>query len=439
MIWLLNSPPRQATRKRGDTITMKIILILCMISCFLSSAHSFPLQDWYPKAPPLPLAQGKVIQVFNVNELLQAVQQVNPGETIALHDGTYYLPRYIEIRTDSVTLRGASGDRDAVIIDGSKSMHNELIGFRACADVTVADLTIQNTAWNGFKINSDDNVQRLTIYNCVIRNIWQRGVKSVIVPEVVREKYRPKDFRIQYCLFYNDHPKRFSDDPSDTGQTFNGNYIGGIDAMYPRGWTISDNVFVNINGRAREGRGCVFLWHHAEDCIIERNIIIDCDVGIALGNSSGIGEGMSSIHATNMIVRNNFITRTPESGILADYTKDCMILNNTIYDPENRMRRLIRIVHDNEGLILLNNLCSGPGISIETLDSIENIQNLIGDFSICFKDPRNGDLHLKEPCPQIVDQGTETDSVSTDIDRHARNEKIDIGADEWKPELTHIH
>ncbi len=61
--------------------------------------------------------------------------------------------------------------------------------------------------------------------------------------------------------------------------------MGGIDVMYAKDWILSDNVFVGIQGRTRGARGAVFLWHETEDCVVERNVIIDCNTGIALGNS----------------------------------------------------------------------------------------------------------------------------------------------------------
>src|SRR5688500_570133 len=137
----------------------------------------------------------------------------------------------------------------------------------ACSGVTLADLTLENIRWNGIKIDSENGVQRLRIYNCVLHNIWQRAVKGVKVPAADRERLRPRGMRIEYCLFYNDRPKQFSDDPADTPQNFNGDYIGGIDVMYPQGWSISDNVFVGIRGRTGQARGAVFLWHDARDCI----------------------------------------------------------------------------------------------------------------------------------------------------------------------------
>ncbi len=407
-------------------------ILFSIILTFTSTNAIVP--SWISEAPRFAAPKGNCINVSSVDELFTAVETVKPGETILLNDGIYYMPRYIEIRTDDVTLRSASGNRNAVILDGSKSTHGELVGFLSCSGVTVADLTIQNIKWNGFKINANYNVQNLTIYNCVIHNIWERGVKSVRVPEKNREEIRPKNIQIKHCLFYNDHPKQFSDDSKDTPKTFNGNYIGGIDTMHAKGWTISDNVFIGIQGRTREGRGCVFMWHHAEDCVIERNVIIDCDVGIALGNSSGIGEGQSSVHGTNMIVRNNFITRTPETGILADYTKDCKIVNNTIFDPANQMNRLIRIVHNNENLIVANNLLSGPGMSIETKDTIQLKQNSIGAFGSQFVNTQDGNLHLSTNVEELVDKGAPLPFVNEDIDHQIRDQAIDIGADEWMRE-----
>lgn len=397
------------------------------------AASDIPSYGWFPKSPPLLAPQGKSTTVSTVEELFTAVGRAQPGETIFLQDGVYHLPRVLEIRTDGVTLRSVSGNRHAVILDGGRSRLGELVSFRRCSDVTVADFTIQNVLWNGFKINSDDNVQRLTIRNCVIHNIWQRGVKGVTVPAGRREEIRPKGCRVEYCLFYNDHAKRFEDDPSDTPQTFGGNYIGGIDTMFAKNWTIRGNVFINIQGRTREGRGCVFMWHHAEGCVIEGNIIVDCDVGIALGNSSGIGAGMSSVHGTGMIVRNNFITRAPESGIVADYTRDCVIVNNTVFDPQNRLRRLLRVVHDSAGLEARNNLFSGTGISIESQDDMTIENNLLGNYSACFRQTEQGDLHLAKPCEAIVDRGIVLENVKEDIDGQARQDAPDIGADEWEP------
>ena len=171
----------------------------------------------------------------------------------------------------------------------------------------------------------------------MIHNVWQRGIKGVGVPEKDREKLRPTDCRVQYCLFYNDHPKQPGDDDRTPSAATT---WAAWTSCTPSGWTISDNVFVGIHGRTGEARGAIFLWVDAEDCIVERNMIIDCDCGICLGNSHR-GEG-TAVHCTRCTVRNNFVTRCPENDILADYTRDCKILHNTVYDPKSRFQRLIR-------------------------------------------------------------------------------------------------
>jgi hypothetical protein len=384
-----------------------------------------PVQKWFPKAPALPKANGPTVLVSDVRELMDALNNAKAGQTILIEDGHYMMPRYVEISADNVTLRSASGHRERVIIDGAESRHREILGVRACSGVTIADLTIQNIQCNGFKINSETNVQNLTIYNCIIHNIWQRGVKGVRVPKEDRDAIRPKNCRIQYCLFYNDRPKRLSDDPADIAK---GNYIAGIDVMFAKDWIISDNVFVGIQGRTYEGRGAVFLWHDSQDCVIERNIIIDCDVGLQLGNPYKLDE--IQYHCVRCIARNNFITRAPEAGIVAVYTKDCKILNNTIQDPTSKLHRLVRMVFTNDGLLIANNLLSGPGIRNESESKITFVNNVIKDVSDDFIDPAQGNLHLKSNATVAIDKGKALPEVVEDIDGQRRDSKPDIGADE---------
>jgi hypothetical protein len=419
---------------RGDmkvsqsAVAMTFLLGLLLVPGPCTSyaeAPQSPEQNWFPKAPPLPSPQGDVVHVSTVGELMKAIEEARPGQTILVADGHYLMPRYTEIHADNVALRGAPGHRERVVLDGAKSQHIELLGVRACCGVTIADLTIQNIRANGFKINSQTNVQNLTIYNCIVHNIWQRGVKGVKVPPQDREAIRPKGCRVQYCLFYNDRPKQLSDDPADIAQ---GNYIAGIDVMYAKDWVISDNVFVGIQGRTFEGRGAVFLWFDAQGCTVERNIIIDCDVGLQLGNPHR-ADGVQ-YHCVGCVARNNFITRAPEAGIVAVYTKDCKILHNTIHDPQSRLHRLVRTVLTNDGLCIAGNLISGPGMRNESHSDIKLVNNLVKDMTGVFTDPNHGNLHLASTAVEVIDRGTALPEVGDDIDGQRRDARPDIGADE---------
>jgi hypothetical protein len=409
----------------------KLLCCFCSFLLFATAIAAEPARlpdfSWLQKAPPLPPPAGQVIRVATVDELFRAADVVRPGGTILLEDGHYMMPRYFELRTDNVTLRSASGRRDRVVLDGTQSRHGELVGITGCSGVTIADLTIQNVKYNGFKLNSNLKAHRVTIYNCVIRNIWQRGVKGPAVPEKDAEELSPRDCRIQYCLFYNDRPKSYEDDSTDRADTFRGNYVGGIDVMQARGWVIADNVFWGIRGRTGEARGAVFLWMDSRDCIVERNVIVNCDSGICLGNSH---RARFPIHCTGCIVRNNFIVGAPENGILADYTKDCKILHNTIHNPDSRLKRLIRLVHDNDGLLVANNLLSGPEMRIETQSNIQVRDNLTQVVSDAFVDIHSGNLHLKGRLSGPGAVVSRLSDAPEDFDRQKRTEKTDVGADQ---------
>jgi hypothetical protein len=406
---------------------VQIMLACLLVSGFARADDALPAQSWFPKAPPLPRPAGEVLRVTTVDQLFQAARDARPGGTIVVAPGHYYVPTVLELRTDDVTLRGESGDRNAVILDGERSRHGELLTITGCSGVTIADLTIQNVRWNGFKLNYDRGTRRVTLYNCVARNIWQRMVKAPRGAEHEREGTLSPDCRIQYCLFHNDRPKRFADDSDDKPDNFGGNYVGGIDAMRARGWVISDNVFSGIRGRTREGRGAVFLWVDSSDCIVERNIVIDCDAGICLGNSY---RGDHPVSCTNCIVRNNFVTGGPEAGIFAGFTKNCKILHNSIHDPASRFKRLVRIFGETEGLVLANNLLSGPNPQIETNDKIEIHGNYVRDVTDQFVDPAAGNLHLKGAIDGVSGAVARLPEVLEDIDRKKRSDKTDIGAHE---------
>ena len=108
----------------------------------------------------------------------------------------------------------------------------------------------------------------------------------------------------------------------------------------------------------REARGAVFLWHDSRDCVVERNVIVELrlrDLPRQFAQAGG-RRGPLPDH----VVRNNFVCRGPENGILADHTRDCAILHNTVHDPRSRLGRLIRIVHDNDGLVVTTTCSAAP-------------------------------------------------------------------------------
>ena len=138
------------------------------------------------------------------------------------------------------------------------------------------------------------------------------------------------------------------------------------------------------------------------------------------------------MHCTGCIVRNNFVSRGPQAGLVTVYTRDCRLLNNTIFHPQNRLGRLIRVVFENENLLIANNLLCGPDIRIESESSIRRHANLAADVASLFVDPLRGNLHLGRADPRIVDRGAATADVTTDIHMRPRRNNPDLGAHEWQ-------
>jgi hypothetical protein len=94
------------------------------------------------------------------------------------------------------------------------------------------------------------------------------------------------------------------------------------------------------------------------------------------------------------------------------------------------MGRLIRVVHDNPGLVVANNLLDGPPVRLDTQAAVDLRGNLNGDHAALFVDPARGDLHLKPPAAAARHKGVPMPDVTDDIDGRKRAAAPDVGADE---------
>jgi len=126
------------------------------------------------KAPPLPDPAGRVVGVRTTAELFAAAGNARDGDTIVLADGVY---EGVDELRDGVTLRGASGDRERVILDAG-CRFTKMLRVRGARDLTVADVTFRNCKQYGIFMLGDSDVQRPRIHNVKFHNIWVRGVKG---------------------------------------------------------------------------------------------------------------------------------------------------------------------------------------------------------------------------------------------------------------------
>ena len=383
-----------------------------------------PIPPWFPKAPPLPPPRGEVIRVATVDELLAAVDRVGPGGTILLADGHYQLPRVIVLdHKKDIALRSASGDPTKVIVSGkgweSQAKGDDLLHIGRCEGVTVADLTFTDCRSYGIKVEAENAPKDVHIYNCHFRDIGVRAIKGSAGQDPNTHAVKGS---VRYCSFENTRVP-----PADW--LFGGDYIAAIDMMALEDWTFSDNVFRNIKGRHGGGRAAIFLWVRSRGVVVERNLILNCDRGVAFGNpgqSTANLAGERLAYVTDGVIRNNFITGGPDCGIELWYAERIKVLHNTIWRPEQNWSRGIRIGTGTAQTDVVNNLVHGE-IRLEGGEA-QVRQNLAGRLDGYFVDPASGNLALTPAANRAIDQGVPLPEVADDIRRRPRSNHPDLGA-----------
>ncbi|MCA9899218.1 MAG: hypothetical protein H6654_19030 [Ardenticatenaceae bacterium] len=392
----------------------------------------------------LPAPSGNIVNVSTVSALENAVNNASSGDTILIADGTYTLNGvYLRIDTPNVTLRSASGNRVAVVLDGNY-ITTEIIQIVA-SNVTVADVTLREAYYHPIHVMTSaagDTVNTL-IYNV---HLIDPGEQAIKINPAVDGTY-PDDGVIA-CSHL---------ELTDAGRPFirNNCYTGGIDAHQAEGWTIRDNLIEGFwcqNGLSEHG---IHLWRGCRDTLVERNTLRENARGIGFGladsgDARTYGDnpcpsaGGGYVDHYGGIIRNNFVFVSSASLFASEYGFDCgiclwqacgaQIFNNTVVSTQAPFSS-IEWRFDNTDIELRNNLVSHNlrdrgGTAVLS----HNLQN--APLAL-FADAANGDLHLLGTATAAIDQAIALAEVSDDVDGEPRpaGAAPDIGADEVLPQL----
>lgn len=386
--------------------------------------------QWFPNAEPLRPPQGQVIRAATVDELFAAVERISPGGTILLADGHYRLPRVIVLEgKKDIAIRSAGGNPESVTLSGrgwdSNAKGDDIIHVGRCEGVTIADLTFADCRSYGVKVEAENAPKDIHIYNCRFRDIGVRAIKGSAGQD---PNVRAVKGSVRYCRFENTRIP-------PAGWLFGGDYIAAIDMMALEDWTFSDNVFRNIKGRNGGGRAAIFIWVRSLRVVVERNLIVNCDRGVAFGNpgqSTANIAGKPLVYVSDGIIRNNFIAGGPDCGIELWYAERVKVCNNSIWRPERNWGRGIRIGTGTSDADIVNNLVHGE-IRLEG-GRARLAQNLAGRLEGYFVDPTSGDLTLTPAAAGAIDQGVSLPEVADDIRGRSRTGRPDLGAWEIDPE-----
>jgi len=393
--------------------------------------------------PPLPPPSGPVVHVSNVTELEAAVNGASSGTTILVADGYYPLDGvYLRLTTADVTLRSASGDREAVVLDGN-DITTEIAQIVA-SGVTIADLTLREALYHPIHVMSTDSSDTLDtwIYNVHVIDPGQQAIK--INPAGSPPAYYPDDGVIA-CSHI---------ELTDSGRARMGPdcYTGGIDAHQAQGWVIRDNLVEGFWCPEGLSEHAIHMWISSRDTLVERNVLRD--------NARGVGFGMREeggartyeddpcpsadggyVDHYGGIVRNNFVFAGDSRLFASASGFDCgiclwqacgaRVLHNTVASTQDPFSS-IEWRFERTDVDVVNNLVT------HNLRDRGGTARLSGNLEeqplSTFVDGDNGNLHLSATATAAIDQVDAPADVSEDIDGDPRpvGSASDVGADEYR-------
>lgn len=425
---------------------LRVTVVLGLLCVMIPGSVPVRAKVWATTyCPPLSPAIGDVFRVSTVAGLRDAVRRLAPGTTILVADGTYHLDgEALWIDVPNVSLRSASGKREAVILDGGY-VTTEMVTV-AASNVIIADLTLRRAQTHPIHVVSTDSgpTRHTLIYNVHILDPGQQAIK--INPHGARTYFADEGTvacsRIEL---------------TDAGRShvwaINGScYTGGIDGHQAQDWTVRDNTIEGFWCERDLAEHGIHFWTGSRDTLVERNVLVDSARGIGLGLvQSGDGRvygddpcpGAGYVGHYGGLVRNNWVFARRGALFTSEYGFDCgiclaqacgtQVLHNTVVSIRAPFSS-IEWRFGNTRADVMNNLVShnlrdrGGNASLSG-----NLQN--APLAL-FVDGANGDLHLNADADTALDRGVDlaTGLCDADVDGDPRPQGAarDIGADELR-------
>ncbi len=335
-----------------------------------------------PTAPPLPLpAADRIVRVSTEPQLQAAVRYLKTGTTIVLAPGRYRLSKTLALRgVADVTLRGESGTRESVVLEGSgMGTPNDAAPYgiwtgAGVERLTVANLTIRDFYRHALIFNA--GTQQPHVYNVRLVDIGEQFIKS--------NPGGPNGAVHRGIVEYS---------VLEYTRTARSDYTNGIDVHGGKGWVIRRNVFRNI--QAPDGRlagPAVLVWNHARDTVTEDNLFFNCARGISYGLVRRDGYD----HQGGLI-RNNVVHRAigqaGDVGIHVADSPGTRIVQNTVYLGGSYPAPIEVRFNGSVGVVVGNNLSDGPVVGRDGAmpEMLGNITNATAAF---FVDAAQGDVRL---------------------------------------------
>ncbi|MEE9311495.1 MAG: right-handed parallel beta-helix repeat-containing protein, partial [Planctomycetota bacterium] len=308
---------------------MKLLLLLALLASSISAA------DIYVDASSGNNSNAGTIGAPKLT-LDNAINAASANDTIQLRAGTY--AGDVKIDVNNLTVQSYTGEWAVVSVGTSSSSDSQCIWITA-ANVTLKDLEIQGGYNYCIKVEGTNGH---IIEDCKVHGSGRDCFK--LVPH-------SDNITVRRCEIY------------DSGQRDNSN-AEGIDNVNADNMQVYDCYFHDI---ATNG---VYAKGGAVDCVIERNLIVDCGTGgIFLGfstdsvwmNNAGFDNNPLYYENINGTVRNNIVVNTVYAGIGMCSALNPKIYNNTLINVATSGMSALHF-HPRDGDNDLNPPCTGVDI-----------------------------------------------------------------------------
>ena len=360
--------------------------------------------------PPLPPPTGIVIEISNESDLRDQALNAVSSTTLLVAAGTYHLTDYLHVMVADLAIRGATGNRDDVILDFGGMTVGHFGILVDADDVTIADLTIRNAVDHGVSIQGTD---RPVLYNLHIQDIGDQLVKVNPVGDGSVDGLLACS-----CLEYT------ASAPDE--------YTNGISAHDAHDWVVRDNMWSRIRTPGNSPVPTILFWTGSSGTIVERNLLVDCYQGISFGNASH----PAGDH-TGGIVRNNIICARLPSDVAIEmvHATDWLVAFNTVFllaPADGLTWGMEARFADSQGTFAYNL----TNLDIwATRDGAQGVAlgNRTDAETSWFIDVDAADLHLADIATGARDQAAVLAEVPTDYDGDLRPQGAapDLGADEY--------
>lgn len=393
---------------------------------------------------PLPAPQGNVIMVGPSDDVAGAVSNAVSGDTVMLAAGNYDLSgQAVWVGADGVTIRGATGNPEDVVLDGGyDTAGGGLISISSASNVTVSDLTIRRPRYHAIHVTGGDAPANDTlIYNV---RLFDPGEQAIKINHASSGNYADDgEIACSHVELTEDGREQVMSYTSSGSNC----YTGGVDAHGARGWTVRDNTIVGFwCSNADLSEHGVHFWTGSRDTVVVRNYLVDNARGIGFGLVGGGRtyddspcKGASGAGHYGGLIANNFVVATDaglfaspngvDTGIALWYACDATVTHNSVAFTSPPFSA-IEWRFDPTTVTLVNNLTTH--VQMERPGATATTEGNIADAPLgSFVDVSAADLHLADGASAIgAGVAAGATHAPEDIDGDMRPATPDVGADQ---------